>query len=356
MGIDISNLVREDIRDFVPYDPHIYENVIKMDANENPYPFPDEILQEIYKRVKERGITRYPDPVAKKLRVELAKYTGVLPEQIIVGNGSDELIQLLLQVFGGPGTQSLIPYPTFSMYAIHTRITGGTPAGIPMQDDFSLPMEELLRGVERPENKVTFLCTPNNPTGNTIPVSQVEEVLQKAKGIVVADEAYLEFYNRETSTSLLKKYNNLAIIRTFSKAFALAGLRVGYMLASVEIIREMMKLKQPYNVNAFSQEAAVTVLKHRDAFKPQVDLIIAERERMYEALKAISGIKVYPSGSNYLMFRTEKSGPEVHHALIEKGVLIRNLHGGPGLDNCLRVTMGKKEENDIFLEKLKEII
>lgn len=356
MSIDINSLVREDIRDFVPYDPHIYENVIKMDANENPYPFPDEILQNIYKRVKERGITRYPDPIAKNLRVQLAKYTGVTPEQIIVGNGSDEMIQLLLQVFGGPGTQSLIPYPTFSMYGIHTRITGGNPVGIPLKEDFSLSMDELLREVQRSENKVTFLCTPNNPTGSTIPVSQIEEILKKAKGIVVADEAYLEFYNRETNTSLLQKYNNLAIIRTFSKAFALAGLRVGYMLASAEIIREMMKLKQPYNVNAFSQEAAVTVLENRAIFKPQVEMIIAQRERLFDALKAMPGIKVYPSGSNYLMFRTEKSGPEIHRALIEKGVLIRNLHGGPGLDNCLRVTIGQKEENDTFLEKLKEII
>lgn len=356
MSIDINSLVREDIKDMAPYEPHIFENVIKMDANENPYDFPAEIWQEIFTQVGQTGFTRYPDPLAKSLRQELSLYTGVPAEQIIVGNGSDELIQLLLQTFGGPGTRSVIPYPTFSMYAIHTRITGGTPVGVPLRDDFTLPVDEVIKENKVPGSKITFLCTPNNPTGSLIPVSEVETILQNSNGIVVADEAYLEFYGLETCTSLLEKYNNLAIIRTFSKAFALAGLRVGYMLASTEIISSMMKLKQPYNVNVFSQEAAKLVLRHRDKFKTQVDSIIAERDRLFALLQQLLGVTAYPSGANYIMFKTAKPGSDVHKQLIAQGILIRDLNGGSGLANCLRVSMGKKEENDLFLEKLKTIL
>ena len=353
--LTVDTLVRDEVKCLLPYEPHDYPDLIKLDANENPYSFPREVMERLAKELARNGLPRYPDPLSRELREALAAYTGLEPRNTLAGNGSDELIQLILLTFGGNGKRVIIPSPTFVMYQIHSTITGAVPIEVPLTEAFDLDMAPLLNEIAHPDTKVVFLCTPNNPSGNLIPLDQIKEVLDRAKCLVVVDEAYFEFGGK-TVIPLLQEYKNLVILRTFSKAFALAGLRVGYLLANEEVIRELTKVKQPYNLNTFSQRAALAVLEHRAVFEDLISLIITERDRLFAEMKNIAGIHLFPTGANFILFRTIKPASEVHQELVEGGVLIRNLSNVAGLANCLRVTVGKKEENDIFLAKLKKIM
>lgn len=351
--MNIKELVREDIRDLMPYEPHLYNNVIKLDANENPYPFPAELMEKIFSAANGETFSRYPDPTADDLRREISKYTGVEYRQIICGNGSDELIQLILQTFAGPGKRVLIPVPTFAMYHIHSRITGSTPVHLLMDEDYGAPVEAIISEMANPDTRVTFLVTPNNPTGSTVSPETIEYILERSAGLVVVDEAYIEF-GGQTAVPLLAKYNNLVILRTFSKV-ALAGLRIGYLLAGPEVTAELLKVKQPYNTDAFSQLAAAVALRSWPTITAQVEKIKAERARLMTEMAGLPGMKVYPSAANFILFRPQQPADEVHRRLLDAGILVRNLAGAPGLDNCLRVTVGQKEENDRFLANLKDI-
>lgn len=352
--MDIKELVREDIRDLKPYEPHLYDNVIKLDANENPYPFPAELMEKIFAAASGEIFSRYPDPTADELRREIAKYTGVDYRNVICGNGSDELIQLLLQTFAGPGKRVLIPVPTFAMYHIYSRTTGSIPVHLPMDEAYQVPVEELIREMANPDTRVTFLVTPNNPTGSIVSLETIEYILDRSTGLVVVDEAYIEF-GGHTAVPLLEKYNNLVILRTFSKV-ALAGLRIGYLLAGPEVVTELLKVKGPYNTDAFSQLAAATALRNWPVISAQVEKITAERARLMKELAGMPGVKVYPSEANFILFKPQHLADEVHRKLVDAGILVRNLAGAPGLDNCLRVTVGQKEENDRFLANLKDIL
>ena len=353
--MNIKELVREDIRDLQPYEPHLFENVIKLDANENPYPFPPELMAKIfYAAANGDTFSRYPDPTADVLRREIARHTGVDYRSIIAGNGSDELIQLILQTFAGPGKRVLIPVPTFSMYYLYSRITGSTPVHLPMDEAYRVPVEMIISEMANPDTRVTFLVTPNNPTGNCIPLDVIEDILQRSAGLVVVDEAYIEFGGR-TAVPLLAKYNNLVILRTFSKV-ALAGLRIGYLLTGPEIAAELLKVKPPYNTDSFSQLAATMALRSWDVIAAQVEKIVAERERLIGEMAGMPGMTVYPSEANFILFKPALPAGEVHQRLIAAGILVRNLGSAPGLDNCLRVTVGQKEENDRFLTNLRDIL
>ncbi len=364
--MDIKELVREDLRSLVPYEPYVFPDVVKLDANENPYPFPPEVIQDIFNSLKGDTFTRYPDPFGRELTVKLAGLTGVDPENIVLGNGSDELIQLILQTFGGPGKRVVIPYPTFSMYKVHGQITGTRPVEVPRDGAFGLVMDEMLPEVENEGTRVVYIATPNNPTGNCVPVDQIRQLLKAAasgggtgrlgKGaLVVVDEAYIDF-GGETCLPLLGDYPNLVILRTFSKV-ALAGLRIGYLLAAGEVVRELLKVKQPYNVNAFSQTAALAVLDRWPVFREQIKKIVSERDRLAAELGKIQGVTVFPSMANFILFGVPGEPGEIHRQLLNQGVLIRyGLGRSHGLDRCMRVTIGIRQENDLFLEKIKGIL
>ena len=351
--MQIRDLVREDIRDLVPYEPHLFSNVIKLDANENPHLFPADLMRALYSGLDGETFTRYPDPTCRELKNRIAGFTGTSPDNVILGNGSDELIQLILQTFGGPGKRVIIPVPTFSMYKIHGQITGTLPVDVPRDESFGLAMEQLLVEIKHPATRVTFIATPNNPTGNAVPADQVRRLAEEANSLVVADEAYIDF-GGETCLPLLKDYPNLIILRTFSK-IGLAGLRVGYLLAHQDVTVELLKVKQPYNVNAFSQMAAATVIDRWPLLRKQIEEIISERERLAAELGTIPGMTVYPSQANFILFRVPGSAPEIHARLLDGGILVRvGLGTTLGLGNCLRVTVGTRQENDLFLEKLKK--
>jgi len=353
--MQIGELVREDIRNLVPYEPHPFADVIKLDANENPYPFPEEVIQEIFSRLTGDLFTRYPDPLGEDLREKIAVTADVSPQNIVLGNGSDELIQLILQTFGGPGKRVVIPVPTFSMYKIHGQITGTQPVEVPRKEDFGLDENPLLAEMKHPSTRVTFIASPNNPTGNCVPAAQVRRLAKEVASLVVVDEAYIDF-GGETCLPLLKECSNLIILRTFSKV-GLAGLRVGYLLAHSDVTRELLKVKQPYNTDAFSQMAARVVLEKWQLFRRQIEKIVSERERLETELGRITGVAAFPSKANFVLFRVPVVADELHRQILDRGILVRkNLGNTHGLEQCLRVTVGTRQENDVFLEKIKEIL
>jgi histidinol-phosphate aminotransferase len=350
---DASALAREDLRTLVPYDAPLYPDVIKLDANENPYRFPPEVLSKIFREIHARDFNRYPDPAAVSLREKLAAYTGAGPENIMVGNGSDEIILNIMLAFGA-GAKFAVATPTFSMYGLHGRIAGAAMVEVPRLQDFRIDVEALKRAAADPEVKILIICAPNNPTGTATPVEEIEDILKSADSIVVVDEAYGEF-GGESCIPLLDSYPNLVVLRTFSKAFGLAGLRVGYLLAGPPVINELLKVKQPYNLNAFSQAAARVVMENRAPFREVIKKILNERERLFAELAALPGVEAFPSRANFILFRTPLPAEKVYSGLLERGILIRNVEC-PALSRCLRVSVGTAEENSAFIEKLGEIL
>lgn len=338
-----------------PYDPHEHPWQVKLDANENPHPFPAQVLAELLAGLSANSFQCYPDATGAQLRQQLALYCGVEEDQILLGNGSDEILHLVCQAYVGPGRQAVYAGPSFAMYAINTLATGGTPVEVDMDGEFNLVLEPLLEQACRPETGAVFICTPNNPTGNLVDRQTIIKVLEKTEALVVVDEAYYEFCG-QTLVDLLSCFPHLLILRTFSKAFGLAGLRVGYALGNRELIRELHKVRQPYNLNAFSQLAALTALSHRELFAGQIRQIIQDRKIMGQELSRVKGVKkVWPSAANFLLVELEQPAREVAAALAERGILVRFLNH-PRLLNCLRITVGTMEENRLLMANVKEVL
>ncbi|HIE12064.1 MAG TPA: histidinol-phosphate transaminase [Desulfotomaculum sp.] len=353
MAERVRDLVRPDLRDLIPYAVPHYPGYIKLDANENPYDFSSEVLIRIFQKVGGQTFTRYPDPMAADLRRALAGYTGLAPGNILAGNGSDELILTLLLTFGSGGGVIITP-PTFSMYKIHARIAGAVTVEVPRLKDFAPDVPAIIRAARAADVKLVILCSPNNPTGNVVSRDGVEALLSETAGLVLLDEAYAEFAG-ESCADLVPRYPRLVVLRTFSKAFGLAGLRVGYLLSDETVISELLKVKQPFNLNAFSQLAALTVLEHLPVFEERIQRIIAGRRELYHRLKEIPGVEVFPSRANFLLFRTPLPAVSVYEGLLKHRVLIRNVEG-PGLERCLRVNVGTPEENETFVKALVDVV
>ncbi|MEW5762144.1 MAG: histidinol-phosphate transaminase [Bacillota bacterium] len=351
MRPEIEALVRPALRAMVPYRVPEHRGVIKLDANENPYPFPPAVQAAVLAAVNGRAFTRYPDGAARELREALARYTGVAPENVLVGNGSDEVILNLLLTFG-TGRRVVIAAPTFSMYRLHAVVAGAEPVEVPCRADFAVDAAALAAAAR--EAAVLILCSPNNPTGNVTPLEVIEELLGNCPGLVVVDEAYAEFAG-VSAVELLPRRPRLVLLRTFSKAFGLAGLRVGYMLADADVVEGVWRVKQPFNVNTFSQRAALAVLRHPEPFREQIRAICRDRDALYEELRRVPGVTAFPSRANFILFRTPLPAAEVYEGLLGRGILIRNVDG-PLLPGCLRVTVGRPEENARFLAALREVL
>jgi len=349
----IDELVRSELLALKPYHVPVYPGVVKLDANENNYDFPEEVLEEILGSVGGQTFGRYPDPSAQQLREHLARYTGVDRNRITVGNGSDELILNLMLAFAAGG-KVVIATPTFAMYGIHAVIAGAEPVFLPRKADFGVDPDAVAEAAARPGVKMVVLCSPNNPTGNTIPLEATKKILAGTGTVVVLDEAYYEFCG-ETAVPLLAKYPQLVILRTFSKAFGLAGLRLGYMLAGPEVTGMIQRIKQPFNVNAFTQQAAIRVLERQPLFERRVRRICASRDELFAAMSHLPGLTVYPSRANFLLFRTGMRAQRVFGGLLQRGVLVRLLDG-PDLPGCLRVSVGRPGENLLFCNQLADVL
>jgi histidinol-phosphate aminotransferase len=336
-----------------PYEAYYAPGIIRLDANENPHGFPPEVSSYINAQMDAQFFGRYPDPLARDLVAGLAGHFGTSPENITVGNGSDELILNIMLALGS-GKKVHIAAPTFSMYAIHARVAGAVPVSVPRGPGFAIDVPAMIAAAGKDPGLV-MLCNPNNPTGNAAPRADIEAIAGSLpKSLVVVDEAYVEF-GGESSVPLLERYPNLLVMRTFSKAFGLAGMRVGYLLAHRDVVRELLRIKQPFNVNAFSQLAASSVLKHRELFEERIQAIIRDRETLVKRMESLPGLRLYPSVTNFLCFETDVPAGQVYRGLLEAGIMIRHLKTAEGQE-LLRVSVGTERENGLFIHSLQSVL
>jgi len=353
MKTQIDDLIRPDVNNLKPYVVNDVLHIIKMDANENPYDMPDNIRRIVAEEIHRHSFNRYPDPVAMELRQLLASELNVDPDQLVIGNGSDELINYIISAFGGKGAGVVFPAPTFSIYGITASLWETKVISVSISETFDIRLDEIISGMKSVDRSIIFISHPNNPTGNCFSHQAIINILEcDAPSIVVIDEAYADFSGK-TLLPLLADHENMIILRTFSKAYGLAGLRVGYMIAGKNIVNQIMKVKMVYNINSLSQKIALIMMKHKDQNSAFIQTIIQERDRLAERLDRIDGIIRFHSDANFILFRSEPDAEVLFSNLLAKGILIRNLNEPGLLKNCLRVTVGKPEENDAFLSVLE---
>jgi histidinol-phosphate aminotransferase len=326
-----------------------------LNQNENPWDAPLRIKEETLSRLALRPWSRYPDFVPASLRERLAQFASWTPDGVIAGNGSNELIQALLMVTIGETRRVLISEPTFALYRQVTTVLGGQVQSVPLQTDLQYDVSALLRNIEETQPQVTIICSPNNPTGCAISDADLRTILEAARGLVVIDEAYHEFAEHSV-VPLLNDYDNLVVLRTFSKAMALASLRLGYLLAAPRLVTEIRKAVLPYNLNAFSQTAAEVALEmYESELRPLVKMILAERDRLFDQLNQCHGLAPVPSRANFMVVRSELPPAQVFTELITRDILIRDVSRYPMLNDYFRFSVGTPEENDLLLQALREV-
>ena len=351
----VSQLVRPEILALNAYHVPVSAGMVKLDAMENPYLVPQSLREEIAAVVGDAAINRYPDPNPLALKRKIAELLQLQSGMsVLLGNGSDELIQLLAMAVNKPGTTLLSVEPSFVMYKMIATFLGMRYVGVPLAQDFSLDMSAMLAAIERDKPALIFLAYPNNPTGNAFSAADIKQIIAAAPGLVVVDEAYYAFAEG-SFVPHLAEYPNLLVMRTFSK-LGMAGLRLGFLVGSELWLNELEKLRLPYNVGVLPQLVAEKLLDHHDVLLAQAEQIKQDRSLLLQELSAIKGVKVYPSSANFLLLRVARA-KEIFEGLKQRGVLIKNLHGShPMLQDCLRVTVGTPEENRRFLEAFNETI
>lgn len=358
MSIDrVKRWIRPDILQSSAYQVQDAEGLIKLDAMENPYRWPENIKRSWLDLLADTDINRYPSPESAGLKNKLIKQFSIPNGSgILLGNGSDELIQIISMAVAGEAPVFLSPEPSFVMYKVIAESARVRFTGVPLRQDFSLDLDAMIQAIHDQEPAVVFLASPNNPTGNLFEDNAVKEIINHAPGIVVIDEAYHVFAG-ESYMSEIMEYDNLLVMRTLSK-LGLAGLRLGFLAGPVEWISEFDKLRLPYNINVLTQKSTEFILEHMDVLTEQTNKIIQDRDRLYKELLAMPGIMVWPSSTNFLLFRIENQDSQrVFENLIQEGILIRNINNiHPLLQSCLRVTVGTESENRAFLTALRKIL
>ena len=328
---------------------------VKLNQNENPWDAPERIKEEVLRRFAARKWSRYPDFVPASLNECLAQFADWKPDGIIAGNGSNELIQALLMVTIASGKTVLICEPTFALYRQVATVLGGEVVTVSLNSKLQYDNEVLLKTVETRQPDVTIICSPNNPTGCLIDESVLKSLLRTARGLVVIDEAYHEFAEHSV-VPLLNDYDNLIVLRTFSKAMAFAALRLGYLLAAPDLVREIRKAVLPYNLNAFSQIAAeVAVENYESELRPLVKQIISERDRVFEELSRIAGVSPVASKGNFMVVKSATDPKQIFTDLLKSDVLIRDVSNYPMLSEYFRFSVGTPEENERLLKGIREI-
>ena len=346
-NFDINTIVRENVKVLKPYSSARDEfedfdsaDMIFLDANENPF---------------ENGVNRYPDPQQMSVKAILAKQKNVKLNQILLGNGSDEVLDLLFRAFCEPKVDNVITLPpTYGMYGVLANINAVENKEVLLSNDFQPQIEKIMADVNE-NTKIIFLCSPNNPTGNSFSDESVVYLLQNFKGLVVIDEAYIDFSNKESWINELDEYPNLVITQTLSKAYGLAGIRLGICYASTEVISVLNKIKPPYNVNELSQKRALERLADTDKISAEIASIIRQREDLLEVLLHVEFVKkIYPTEANFILVKVDDANKR-YAELIAKGIVIRNRTMQPLCDNCLRLTVGTELENRKLMAVLKQL-
>lgn len=322
---------------------------IRLNLNESSFNITEMLKKEIQEEISNIAFNRYPDGSGKELIECISEYVGMDPKQIALGNGSDELICLLLQLFIEKGDKVMIHTPTFSMYSQYAAVVGAKIVEYETNEDFDIDIDAFKKAIEQEQPKVIFICNPNNPTGRVMLVSEIETLIKGFKGIAIIDEAYSEFYG-QSALKLIEKYPNLVILRTLSKAMSLAGLRIGYLLGSEKVKDYIDRIRSPFNVNVYSQAVAKVILQNVDIVKDIIAIIKEERRRVYDALCRLDGVKAFDSRANFILFKTDKRD-EIYKEMQNNGIKIRSFKE-ERLKDCLRVTIGLQHENDKMLSVL----
>lgn len=328
---------------------------IKLDANENPYTLSPALRQEMFQYLQTISVNRYPDPGAADLKARLSERLGVPDTMILIGNGSDELIQMILTAFNSfPSGGVVIPVPTFAMYKICAVNMSHRVIEVPLNHDFDLDGESMLDAMKQANPDLVFLSYPNNPTGNCFNREHMERILNASRGIVVVDEAYFNF-SEKTFLPDIDRWDNLIVLRTLSKV-GFASIRLGVLVGNPGVIQELNKVRLPYNINAFSQAIALFVLEHEEAFQHQIEHIIRSRKDLFDGLTRIEGITPYATDSNFILFSCATDKNKVYKELLDRGILIKSFSSPGLLNRCMRVTVGTDAENGEFLGALRDIV
>lgn len=353
----IQHWIRSEIRELTPYHVPDSSGLIKLDAMENPYYWPEDLHGEWLGILADIAVNRYPDSQACVVQQKLRAVMNIPSDMdVILGNGSDELIQIITLALSAPGRVLLAPEPTFSMYRMIALFTGMRFIGVPLRDDFSLDAAAMLQAIKQHQPAVVFLAYPNNPTGNLFDRVQVDTIIKASPGLVVIDEAYYAFAG-DSYMPQLGSAENLVVMRTLSK-MGLAGLRLGLLAGPPAWLREFEKIRLPYNINVLTQASVAFALNHMDVFNAQTAAIRAGREHVMSELQRIDGVRTYPSHANFILFRvaTGRADP-IFEGLKRAGILIKSLHRASSpLAECLRVTIGTPEENTRFISALRTVM
>jgi len=349
----IKSLVNKHVLEFdhyvVPYNNYKYV----LNANESPYNIFEYIMDDYLNKLKTYQPNLYPDPMATPLRKKLANYTGVNPENIICGNGSDEIITMIFSTFLGQDQVVVSHSPTFDMYSMGTKLAKGNFICVNDDDDLKIQSDKLIETANANHAKLLFLCAPNNPTGYALPKEEIIKILDNTSCIVVIDEAYGEFSDI-SCIDLIHKYDNIIILKTLSKAFGLAGLRLGYAISTEETINCIYKVKQPYNLNSMSQLLGELVLDHMPLIQGFIQNVKSERDRLATELLAITEFIVYPSDANFILVKYKKNSSKLNEYLLSHGLFIKCFSGTHYLANYFRITVSTKEINELLLKTIKE--
>lgn len=344
--MNLNKLLRKNILGMKPYSSardeykDLQADMVFLDANENPF---DTLLN------------RYPDPQQTRLKEIIATLKEVSTEQLLLGNGSDEVLDLIFRAFCEPNQDSILTLPpTYGMYDVLANLNAVENIQVPLSPDFQLEVDSILAAIES-RTKLLFICSPNNPSGNAVDRKAIERLLNEFKGVVVIDEAYIDFTNEVSLTAYLNMYPNLIVIQTLSKAYGLAGIRLGICYASNAIIAVLNKIKPPYNINTLTQEAAIKALENKDVVDVQVETLLNERNRLINAFKSVSFIKkIYPSEANFILIKVDDANKR-YDELIKNSVVVRNRSSQLHCENCLRITVGTPSENAQLLTLLNTL-
>ncbi|WP_298342748.1 histidinol-phosphate transaminase [uncultured Algibacter sp.] len=343
---NIQKLIRPTVQALKPYSSARDEYqgnsdaMVFLDANENPF---------------ENGVNRYPDPQQRTVKSLLSEIKDIPQQNILLGNGSDEVLDLIFRAFCEPNQDNIITLPpTYGMYSVLANINAIAIKSVQLDNNFQPKVDEILE-IADANSKLLFLCSPNNPTGNSFEAKSIEKLIKAFKGIVVIDEAYIDFSNDESWTSKLSEFPNLIVTQTLSKAYGMAGIRLGICFASKEIISVLNRIKPPYNVNELTQQKAISQLENYELTQQQVKDILKERDVLVRKLSEITFVsKIYPTDANFVLAKVDDATKR-YNQLIEKGIVIRNRTNQPGCENCLRFTIGTKKENEVLIKALKAL-
>lgn len=350
----VNTWIRPDIINMSSYSVAKADHLIKLDAMENPYPLPPTLIKLWLDKLQSAELNRYPPASAEALITDLKKTLEVPDDaSVLLGNGSDELIQIVALSLARPGRVIMAPKPSFVMYEAIAHIAGMQYYGVPLKPNFDIDCQQMLECMERMQPAVVFIANPNNPTANLFSQKTLLKIIKNAPGLVVIDEAYAPFTD-QTFFPYLDQFNNLLVMRTLSK-MGLAGLRLGLLAGDASWIEQLNKIRMPYNINSLTQLSARFAMSHYDVFVDQLNTIIRNREKLTKQLQSLPDLQVYPSKTNFILFRVNPGcGQAVFDSIKQSGVLIKNLqHADSLLHDCLRVTVGTADENSVFISALK---